>query len=219
MRKLFIFCIFIISAFCLKAQEFTTAPRGYHEHDGFYLSMNAGPVFGKITDQLGSGYAPGDIKFSGNGGIFDFKIGWAVRQNLILHVDLISNGMVGPNVETTDVNGYTKQIKQPDTFSIGEAMYGIGLTHYIMPSNIFVSGTLGIGAFSIIDEKEKSSNGTTDKGFSMQLKFGKEWWISKNWGIGFGISYGKTSVTNESSSYSEELNSNRFGILLNTTFN
>lgn len=219
MRKLFIFCIFIISAFCLKAQEFTTAPRGYHQHDGFYLSMNAGPVFGKISDKLGTGFAPGNIDFSGNGGILDFKIGWAIQENLILHAALISNGMVGPNVETRDVYGNTNHVKQPDTFGIGEAMYGVGFTRYFMPSNVFVSGTFGVGGFSIVDEKDKSNSGNTDKGFSMQLKVGKEWWIAKNWGIGFGISYGKTNVTNEFNGMSEELSSNRLGILFNTTFN
>ena len=219
MKKLLFFCILFISATCLKAQELSTTPRGYHTHDGFYLSMNAGPVFGKITDQLKSGYPPGTIGFTGNGGVFDFKIGWAVRENLILHAALISNGMVGPNVETTDAYGNTNNVKAPDTFGIGEAMYGLGITHYFMPSNLFVSGTLGVGNYSMMDEKDKANNGSTDTGFSLQLKLGKEWWISKNWGIGVSMSYGKTSVTNETITNSEELNSNRFCILLNTTFN
>ena len=54
----------------------------------------------------------------------------------------------------------------------------------------------------------------------MQLKAGKEWWISKRWGLGIAFTYGKTFVHNGPRDGEEEkLNSNRFGILLNATFN
>ena len=87
-------------------------------------------------------------------------------------------------------------------------------------SNIFLSGTGGLGNFSIIDSDDSKNNVSTQHGFSMQLKIGKEWWISKNWGFGVGLTYGKTNLTNRpSEGIVEKMDSNRFGILFNTTFN
>jgi hypothetical protein len=61
---------------------------------------------------------------------------------------------------------------------------------------------------------------STDRGFSMQLKAGKEWWISKRWGLGVALTYGKTKLTNTPGGGVEELmNSNNFGILFNATLN
>ena len=70
-------------------------------------------------------------------------------------------------------------------------MIGGGITYYIMPSNIFLQGSLGIGNFNLIDNDKKTSV-STDRGFSMQLKVGKEWWISKRWRLGVALTYGKT---------------------------
>ena len=71
-----------------------------------------------------------------------------------------------------------------------------------------------------MDSKNSDNDIITEGGFSMQLKLGKEWWVSKNWGLGIGLTYGKTNVTNEpTNGEMEELSSNRFGILFNTTFN
>ncbi len=103
--------------------------------------------------------------------------------------------------------------------SLGEAMIGGGITYYIMPSNIFLSGSLGIGGFTLIED-DNNTNVSTDNGFSMQLKVGKEWWVSKKWGLGVALTYGKTKLTNKpGGSVEERMNSNNLGILFNATLN
>ena len=225
MKKLLIAGIILLGFNQLKAQDVITQQQitqqldGYHRHDGFYLSMSIGPVFGNVMVNTKSYGTLNTINMSGTGGVFDFKIGGAIRENLILHADLISNGIAGPTIETTR-NLSTTSVKAPDTFGVGEAMYGVGMTYYVMPSNILISGTLGLGKFTLTDTKDTKNNMTTQGGLSLQLKLGKEWWVSKNWGLGVGLTYGTTKVTNESTGNpTEELNSNRFGILFNTTFN
>jgi hypothetical protein len=210
MKKLFILFLLLISAVAYVNAQQGDPQQGYHEHDGFYLSMCLGPVFGPITDDLGS-YT---MDFSGVGAQFDFKIGGRISQNLLLHATLVSSAVSGPKV--TYSNNTTYQASNDMT--LGEATLGVGLTYYIMPSNIFFSGSLGIGNFSIQDVNNHT-NITTHMGFSMQLKVGKEWWVGKNWGLGVGITYGKTNLTNNSGGISEKLDSNRIGILFNTTFN
>ena len=206
MKKLFFFVLFLTSLCNLNAQDII---RG---HNGFYLSMGIGPVFGKISDDLGS-YK---MDMSGMGAVFDFKIGGAIKENLILHATLISNTMAGPTITTSD----NSSIMANDNLNVGEAMLGAGITYYVMPQNILLSGTLGFGNFSIMDNSNSANDVSTKIGFSMQFKVGKEWMISKKWGIGAAFTYGKTNLTNTSGGgVVEKMDSNRFGILFNASLN
>ncbi|NTW49303.1 MAG: hypothetical protein HGB19_06170 [Chlorobiales bacterium] len=185
----------------------------FHQHDGFYLSMAIGPVFGSITDEV-VGY-PYEMDVSGTGIEFDFKIGGAIDENLILHATLNGKVLSGPTIEIT---GYPS-VQAPSSVSFNEVMLGGGLTYYVMPANIFFSGSLGIGRFSISNDNNSSAEVTTETGFSMQVKVGKEWWVSDTWALGIAVTYGKTNLTNSSGGIDEKLDSNRFGILFNATFN
>jgi len=219
MKIVLVVCIVLLGFNQLNAQEINEWPKGYHQHDGFYLSMNIGTVFGNVTENDITYGNSNTMEMSGPGGAIDLKIGGAIRENLILHATYISTGIVSPTVITT-TNMISKKQKAPDNIGVGEGMYGVGITYYVMPSNILLSGSLGLGRFAILDNNNNNNNITSDGGFSMQLKLGKEWWVSKNWGLGVGLTYGSTNVTNKPNDGStEELSSNRFGIQFNTTFN
>lgn len=122
--------------------------------------------------------------------------------------------MVGPTV-TLD-NGQSGTA--PNSVTITESMFGAGLTYYFMPQNIFISGSLGSGNFTV-NNTDNNTKSSTKYGFSFQLKAGKEWWVGKNWGLGLGLAYGKTALTNDADGLSEKLNSSRFSIVFNATFN
>ncbi len=216
MKKALLLVLLVTGFYFANAQTNDQAEiPGFHKHDGFYLSMSVGPIFGKIVDNysdktLGS-Y---QMEFSGTGAQFDFKIGAAIQENLILHATLISSSLQGPKITVSN-----KSVKAPDELSVGEAMIGAGITYYTMPYNLFFSGSVGIGNFSLIDSKNNDT-ASTERGFSMQLKAGKEWWISKNWGLGAGITYTKTALTSKpSSGVEEKFDSSRFAIVFTATFN
>jgi hypothetical protein len=188
-----------------------TPEAGYHQHKGFFLSMSVGPNFPSITAEVVGDY---NLKFKGTGAQFDLKIGGAIKENLILHASLTSNTMAGPKITSDGSSQNTS-----NNLALGETIMGGGITYYVMPANISLSGSLGIGNFTLIDNDNDSSV-STDRGFSMQLKVGKEWWISKRWGLGVALTYGKTKLTNTPGGGVEELmNSNNFGILFNATLN
>ncbi len=212
MKKLKVLGLFIIIISTCSAQIIDrTYEAGYRQHKGFYLSMGLGPNFPSIKSEVIGDY---DLTFTGVGAQFDLKIGGAIKENLILHATLLSNSMPGP--KTTSADGSSQ--KTSNNLTLGESMLGGGITYYLMPSNIFLSGSLGIGNFTVIDD-DKESNVSTDRGFSMQLKVGKEWWVSKRWGLGVALTYGKTNLTNKPISGNELLRSNNFGILFNATLN
>jgi len=137
-----------------------------------------------------------------------------VQENLILHATITSSSLAGPKVTSSGSSQNSS-----NNMSLGEAMIGGGMTYYFMPANIFISGSAGLGNFTLIDS-DNNTNISTDRGFSFQLKAGKEWWVSKRWGLGVAVSYGKTMVTNTPGGGIEErLNSNNIAILFNATLN
>jgi hypothetical protein len=205
MKQVLVLCIVLLTVNSLKAQMRS------HRHDGFYFSINMGPVFGSVTNNFG----PYKEDMIGTGGQLDIKIGASISRNLIAHATLISNTMEHPTVKLS--NSTESQVY--NNLVVGEAVVGVGLTYYVMPYNIFFSGSGGLGNFSTMHNDNKALNAISNKGFSWQLKMGKEWWISKNWGLGFGFTFGKTTTKNiPYNSAIEKLDSNRFAVLFNATF-
>jgi hypothetical protein len=226
MKKLFILAILALPLFS-NAQRKEKIQRGttfsgnstsVHTHDGFYLSMALGAFFDNISDKATMASTPpqyADVTFDGSGAEFDIKIGGAIAENFILHATLVSSAIAEPKI-TVNGKGYSA----PGNLAIGESLLGIGATYYLMPTNFFGSASFGLGRFSMTDDTDSY---ITERGFGMQLKVGKEWWVGRNWGLGVGVTYGKTVLTSTDDSQvyaiTEKFNSNHFGILFNATFN
>jgi hypothetical protein len=194
MKKIIFLASFTLLNFFLFAQEDRT-------HDGFYLSLGLGPLWGTTNGYDNQGNV---AEIKGTGAELDLQIGLSVSKNLILHGTLISKAVAGP-----EING----IKVPNDYSLGETMIGAGITHYTH-QNFFFSGSIGSGKFSFSDVETSVS---TKGGFSFLLKAGKEWWVSKKTGLGVAFTYGKTKVSDESGGYTENWNTNRYGVLLHMT--
>jgi hypothetical protein len=58
---------------------------------------------------------------------------------------------------------------------------------------------------------------TTDPGFSFNVRVGKEWMVSRKWGLGGALFYSKTTLNNSNGNYSEHWNSDRFGLYFQAT--
>lgn len=202
MKKLLFLSFVLLSTLSISAQN------GSHEHDGFYLSLAGGASSGSITDKVSSA----EMKFDGTGGAFDFKIGGTISKNLILHATLSSLAITGPKIT---IGGNSASAS--NDVSVGQAMLGAGLTYYT-PSNFFFSGSIGSGNFTVVDS-QNNKNESTDHGFAFQLKLGKEWWVSKNWGLGVSAIMQSCSVNNEDSGVTEKISGTQFGIAFNATFN
>ncbi len=201
-----------VLAFTLAYSVATYAQQTDRQHKGFFLSLSLGPVFGPIHMDSS---IDGKYDLTGTGAAFDFKIGGAIQENLILHATLYSNALVGPKQELPTGETY----KHTDKITYSESLLGAGLTYYFMPSNIFISGSAGLANFSI-DDQDRNYKSTTERGIGFQLKAGKEWWISKRWGLGVSATYGSSSVNSTpSTGLQEKVSSDRFGISFNATLN
>ena len=188
----------------IKPTENAATLNSIHSHNKFHFEFGIGPAFGSIADK----YNTYDINFTGTGAGIELKIGGALKENLFLTFDILSKAIVSPEIK----NGGNTYLTSND-LSISEVTYGAGLTYYAMPTDIFCSATVGAGAF-VINDGNKTSR--SKYGFSTQIKAGKHWWVSKQWGLSLGVAYGFTSVNNSDekyNSYNERLRSNRFTIV------
>lgn len=212
MKKLTISILLIISFLFCRAQKIDgMQSTDYKTHKGFFLSLSAGPNFSGISAKVNG---QSDINYNGSGTVLDLKIGGAIKENLILHATLITDYMSGPKISS---NGESQ--KASNNFLIGEDFTGAGITYYMMPSNLLLSGSIGLGNFRRMDMDDDTSV-SSDKGFGFQLKAGKEWWISKRWGMGIALSYSKINVRNKpGGGMVELLNSDNLGIHFNATLN
>ncbi|MGE5394500.1 MAG: hypothetical protein ACM3P1_07120 [Candidatus Saccharibacteria bacterium] len=215
MKKFLMLCLTLCGCLYAKARENVQRSDGYHQHKGVYLNMNVGPAFVTVKDQLMDLNELYTRDYSGLGVLMDVKAGWSLRENLFLHATLISDKLNNPS---------TKNLKPGNqeysrVTGIGDVMVGAGLTYYLMPSNLSFSYSMGLGKYSVSDPRETHTEINAKQGFFMQLKLGKEWWVSKDWGVGVGVTYSKNSVTSEPYHFqSNQLNSQQFGFLVCTTF-
>jgi hypothetical protein len=205
--------IFLVIALCMAAHAQETVIPGFHTHDGFYMSMNIGPGFGKIIWEA-TNINFKKSEFSGIGGQFEFRIGGAIAENMILSFDLLGRSILNPDLT---VDGRSATIV--GDVSVSDIILGPGLTYYFMPSNIFLSASAGLGSFSL-RYGTTGSSGSTKQGFGVQLKVGKEWWVSTDWALGISAGVAYVSADDKPvSNYTGKLSTTRLFVLFNTTFN
>ena len=210
MKKVFLLAIAILFA-CTNVMAQSDHEPGYQTHDGFFLSMSLGPGWVSINDDITDG-PYNNMKMKGVGGIIDIKIGYAIKENFILHGDIISisTGQVDVVLDGVDIGTI-----EGDN-SVGDIVFGAGFTNYFMPSNMFISGTAGIGSFTITTNDD---TGSTERGFGFHLKAGKEWWVASRWGLGVSACFNYTHVNNDVGDFQESLTGTSVGISFNATFN
>jgi hypothetical protein len=61
---------------------------------------------------------------------------------------------------------------------------GPGVTYYIMPQNIYASGSVLLHFLTLSEQHSNQSADLSDTGVAFSLMFGKEWWVSPDWGLG-----------------------------------
>ena len=93
---------------------------------------------------------------------------------------------------------------------------GPGVTYYLMPANVYFSGSVGVGSLSGSDEL----NGNSDTGFALDTTIGKEWWVGDNWGLGLAGDFTYLSAKDKDLVGStQNWSVTGFGLRLSATFN
>lgn len=146
-------------------------------HDGFFLRMGLGLGYARTSTEISG------IQFNvyGGDGTIDLAVGYSVIRNLSLHASLLSWTAASPTLEW-QAGGITYTQGTDEGVSAGMNGLGIGLTYHFPSPNLYLSAALGGGKLSLDDDDDNV--GTTDGGTIFRFLFGKEWWVSDNWGLG-----------------------------------
>jgi hypothetical protein len=130
-------------------------------------------------------------KFTGGSVSFGVAVGGAITDNLILFGTLASSTITNPTF-TQNGQSVTTSNLNVDYFGLG-----IGLAYYVMPTNLYLAGSiLACG----LEATETNPNGgadttiaQTNTGVGFEGLVGKEWWVSDNWGLGVAaeVLYGR----------------------------
>jgi len=151
---------------------------GYQTHDGFYLGLQMGPGYSSMSASSGGS----DITVSGGGIELSLALGGAVAPNLILFGQIVGNSSIDPHIEVSGLG--SGDAKGSATVS----GFGAGITYYVMPANVYLSGSALATRLTISDE-DGNDVGKTNLGFGLNLSVGKEWWVSDNWGLGGAVQF------------------------------
>lgn len=153
---------------------------GAETHDGFFLRFKVGPGYASAKSDTDP-----SLKISGGAFHFRFDIGGALTENLILHGTLDSFSVFEPEIE------YDSESGRIEDSSFDISGIGIGLSYYLMPSNLYVGLLLASVEDSItFDIYDEEIEAESDSGPHLTLNAGKEWWVSDNWGLGLGADLG-----------------------------
>jgi hypothetical protein len=173
-------------------------------HDGFFLRLSAGGGAAKTELDV-----PGEkTEVSGESGDVNIAIGGVVTPNLALHGTLFGWLVSDPDVEIEGLG--SGEIRNTD---MDLSAYGVGLTYYFVPVNIYLSGSAGAGKISLDGPVDSES----DTGFVGEVSLGKEWWVGANWGLGIAAALGLHSIPD--GGYDESWKGASFALRFSATLN
>jgi len=155
-----------------------SSSQGAHVHDGFYLRLTAGYGYLRASESYGGETDP----YSEVGPTLNAAVGYAMVGNLILYAEFGMTRMTNASGTRngTVINSLGPPSYRQDLTLLG---FGPGISYYL-PLNLYVSGTLTLAKLWFVDDYTNFPPPDTDWGIGGSLAVGKEWWISRNWGIG-----------------------------------
>lgn len=119
---------------------------------------------------------------SGFSGTLSVALGYTVTPNLVVHMDLLAS--------RTGSASYSSEGEViADDVALTTTLLGFGVTYWIAPYDIFISGGLGLSQMSTVSGTyrvviEVPDIESTDVGFGLQASVGKQWRLGNKWGIG-----------------------------------
>jgi hypothetical protein len=183
---------------------------GAHQHDGFYMRLTAGLGYLDASETYGGA----TDSYSGIGASFSAAFGGTIAPNLILYGEFLMTTIT--NAEWS-LDGVKQGYSGMDMTLYG---FGPGIAYYFMPINLYLSGTLTFTRVSFVDTYATYlGEENTDIGIGLSFTVGKEWWVSRDWGLGIAGQFHIASMRDDIAGYSPRLRAAAFSLLFSATYN
>jgi hypothetical protein len=188
-----------------------------HQHDGFYLRLSLGAAFGAIRGDGHTARGVDEVELTGFGVGTSIAIGAALVPNLILDLDFFYATLFGSDVEVDGDDQGDSGDADP-RLGVGEDQqllgFGLGLTYYFMPVNLYLTGSFGMGRVAF--ENHAGDRGASDWGLASNLMVGKEWWVDSDWGIGVAAQFLMLWVDDD---FLNDVNAYAVSLMVSATYN
>ena len=149
---------------------------GAETHDGVYLRLQLGPNWVGIKAKSSFGTS----SYDGSGASVAAALGYSVTRQLVLYFQVLDTGAIDA---TAKMNGATV-FTGATNLSTDVIGYGPGAAFYFGP-NVFAAVTFMVAKAQLTDANNNDRLLDESKsGFGFEMLFGKEWWVSDNWGLG-----------------------------------
>jgi hypothetical protein len=146
---------------------------GFHTHDGFFLRVHVGiAATGFSSTQSGV-----KTNYTGGGSSTGIAMGGVIARDLILYGAAFGTNTSNPDKQVGGVS------MAGDLGTIGVGAIGPGLAYYFEHINLYLAATFGLAAFTANDNGGLKAD-SSRSGAAFDLMLGKEWWVSRNWGMG-----------------------------------
>ncbi|MGD8861970.1 MAG: hypothetical protein PVI30_18310 [Myxococcales bacterium] len=155
-------------------------------HMGVQLRATAGPGLLTSTQDVGDGQSS---EISGLALGFGFALGTMVTDHLAINMDLA----------LARAGSADYDVLQDAVFTA--VHLGAGVTYWLMPENIFLAASVGAARSSVSGEPiridvELPNSESTHVGLGVHLTLGKQWWVSRRWGLGASLGILGSSAAN-----------------------
>lgn len=204
------FCLLVSATILALSTSLVLCAERDHE-EGFFLRLAAGAGPASTEIKVDS---DNRLKFDGIGADLEIAIGGIVTPNLAVHGTLWGWIISDPDaeVELLDVIEGSTTV-EGDFYLNG---IGAGVTYFIMPVNMYLTGSLGFGSLTF------DFGGFTlesDTGFSLEAAVGKEWFVSDRWGIGLAVGLTYHSISDQDPDVSANWSGISIPVRFSATFN
>ena len=176
-------------------------------HDGLFLRLAGGVAFAS-TELTADDES---LEFSDIGGDGNFAIGGIIAHNLALHGTFFGWAINDADAELNEQTEFDTNV------TLLMSAVGGGLTYYFGPSNIYLSGSVGLGKIDYDDESGNFIDGDSEHGMVLTALAGKEWWVGNSWGLGLAgeVNYHSFSAD----PIGDDWDGISFGVLFSATLN
>ena len=194
------FLLLALIAFALLSTKVLAGSRDHM--GGFFLRLSAGYGYAQTE------FDDPAMKYYGVAGDLNFAVGAIVFDNFALHGSLLGWSIMNPTLESGagsgEIDGY-----------LTLSGVGAGFTYYIMPANIYISPSVGIGRLTL---ESGGITSNTEMGLMLDMTLGKEWWVGGSWGLGAAGAFGYHSIR-DSEGIEENWNGYSIGVRFSATLN
>lgn len=140
--------------------------KGYRHVGGFFRMTLGGGYLSTTPSPSGA------AAFSSGAASLSAAVGYAVAEDWILAGDAwVSAAPAG---------------KLGKDWTLGLTGFGLNITHYFMPANVYLSFVPSVTVVTVSD-KNSDVVRETQAGFGARFSLGKEWWVADHWGIGIAL--------------------------------